>query len=75
LDPFYLDIMNSFKKRAEKARNPVARELFLLMDRKSTNLAVAIDVIHTRELLEWADLLGPYICLLKVNLQTRGEFL
>ena len=60
--------MTSFRKRAEKVGSPVARELFLLIDRKKTNLAVAIDVIHTKELLEWADLLGPYVCLLKVNL-------
>jgi uridine monophosphate synthetase len=56
----------SFKERAGLAVNPIAKELFLLMDRKHTNLMVAVDVTHVQELLHWADLLGPYICVLKV---------
>jgi uridine monophosphate synthetase len=59
--------MVSFKERAELAVNPIAKDLFLLMDRKHTNMAVAVDVSRVEELFHWADLLGPYICILKVN--------
>ncbi len=58
--------MKSFSTRAKSQANPTARALLELMDRKKTNLSIAADVITKRELLDMADVLGPYICVLKV---------
>ncbi len=58
--------MKSYSTRAKSQANPTARALLELMDRKKTNLSIAADVITKRELLDMADVLGPYICVLKV---------
>lgn len=61
--------MNTYKtytERAEQHPNACARSLFELMERKQTNLSVAVDVTTKKELLSIADAVGPYVCVLKV---------
>lgn len=62
--------MNTYKPYSERAKqhsNACARSLLELMERKQTNLSVAVDVTTKKELISIADAIGPYICVLKVN--------
>lgn len=63
--------MNTYKtytERAEQHPNACARSLFELMERKQTNLSVAVDVTTKKELLSIADAVGPFVCVLKVKI-------
>lgn len=42
----------SYKARADVAKCAVAREIFQLMERKKSNLCIAIDVQNKQELLQ-----------------------
>jgi orotidine-5'-phosphate decarboxylase len=66
----FVKTMNTNKTYADRAKqhpNACARSLFELMERKQTNLSVAVDVTTKKELLSIADAVGPYVCVLKVK--------
>jgi orotidine-5'-phosphate decarboxylase len=44
------------------------------MENKKSNLSVAVDVTTKKELLHLADLLGPYICILKTHIDIVQDF-
>ena len=46
--------------------NGVLKDLHAIMIKKKSILCVAADVTSCQELLQLADSIGPYICLLKV---------
>jgi orotidine-5'-phosphate decarboxylase len=56
----------SYGERAAQHPNACAKRLLELMENKKSNLSLALDVTTKKELLEIADKVGPYICLLKV---------
>lgn len=64
----------SFETRAKYAKNPVAAKLFKLMATKKTNLCVAVDVTVGADLLNIAERVGPYICLLKTHIDLLEDF-
>lgn len=66
--------MLTYKDRARLCNNPSARKLFQLMDSKSSNLALSVDVTRKKELLHFADLLGPEICVLKTHIDIVEDF-
>ena len=66
--------MLSFFKRAQLTRHPVAQQLFTLMDKKQTNLSIALDCTREKQLLELADLLGPEICILKTHVDILEDY-
>jgi len=57
----------TYLQRVQFHSNPTAQRLLTLMDKKNTNLCVAADVTTKKELLQLADRIGPYICILKVR--------
>jgi uridine monophosphate synthetase len=57
----------SYAERAVLAKHPMGHDLFLLMEEKKTNLAVAADMSDKQKLLEFADAIGPYICIFKTH--------
>lgn len=63
----------TFLQRAELQRNPIGKKLFLLMDKKQTNLAISADVTSKKELIEIADKLGPKICVLKTHIDIVSD--
>jgi len=64
----------SYSKRAETAPHPLARNLFYLMEEKQTNLAASADITDKQQLLLFADMVGPYICVLKTHVDIIEDF-
>ena len=58
----------TYAERAQVALHPLARHLFLLMEKKKTNLGLAADVTRQDQLLQMAQDLGPYICVFKTHI-------
>lgn len=64
----------SYAQRAALCTNPSSKKLLSLMDLKKTNLCVAADVTTKQALLQLADAVGPYICLLKTHIDIITDF-
>lgn len=58
----------------DKSPNPIAQKLRVIMEQKQTNLACAADVTTKKEILELADHVGPYICILKTHIDIINDF-
>ena len=63
-----------YADRAKLTSNPTAKRLLILMDEKRTNLCCAADFIEKQQLLEFADLVGPEICVLKTHIDIVEDF-
>lgn len=64
----------SFLERADVATNEVSRSLFKIMHTKKTNLCLAADVTKSEDILNLAESLGPFICLLKIHVDIIEDF-
>lgn len=64
----------SYGERATKSKNPIAKKLFQLMQKKQTNLAANFDVTSSEDLLRLANLAGPYLCVLKTHVDILKDF-
>ncbi|EEH37111.2 orotidine 5'-phosphate decarboxylase [Paracoccidioides lutzii Pb01] len=54
--------------RASRHSNPLAKQLFQIAEEKKSNVVVSADVTTSKELLDLADRLGPYITVLKTHI-------
>lgn len=68
------NITKSYSARADVHRNATAARLLRLMSSKKTNLCASLDVTTTAELLHLADVLGPYLCLVKTHIDIVSDF-
>jgi uridine monophosphate synthetase len=57
----------SFQERSLVTHSSLVKKLFQLMDKKSTNLAVAADVFNVEELFKLIEQVGQHICMLKIH--------
>lgn len=65
----------SYKSRiAAYDKNPTAKLLLEIMDRKQSNLCLSIDVTKKEQLLNIVDAVGPYLCVVKVGFPDLNSF-
>lgn len=64
----------SFTARADLAKNQVAKNLFRIMSDKKTNLCLAADVTTSETILNLAENVGPYICVLKTHVDIITDY-
>lgn len=57
----------SYSERVQKQTNPAAKALLEIIVRKKSNLCVSVDVTSTADFLSIIDIVGPYVCLVKVS--------
>ena len=66
--------MNQYQKIKLNSNNPITHKLIDIITEKQTNLCVSADVDTTEELLNLANQVGPYICILKTHIDTLSDF-
>ncbi|GAB6024028.1 orotidine-5'-phosphate decarboxylase [Chamberlinius hualienensis] len=64
----------TYKSRAVLCKHPANKRLFEIMAEKETNLAISADVTTCDNLLEIAQELGPYICMIKTRVNLLKDF-
>ncbi|KAJ5815188.1 Orotidine 5'-phosphate decarboxylase [Penicillium riverlandense] len=64
----------TYGARARTHPNPLARRLFEVAEAKQSNVTVSADVTTTKELLDLADRLGPYIAVIKTHIDILSDF-
>ena len=60
-------LKQTYSQRAANHTNPAAKALLETIERKRSNLCVSVDVTKKADFLRIIDVVGPYICLVKVN--------
>jgi uridine monophosphate synthetase len=63
-----------YAERERFTANQLAKQLFVLLDKKKTNLALSADVTDCKALLALADKIGPEICILKTHVDILENF-
>lgn len=64
----------SFDKRADLATSPIGKMLLNLISAKKSNLCVAADFTKCADILNLANEIGPYICILKTHVDIIEDF-
>ncbi|PTU18593.1 hypothetical protein P175DRAFT_0503389 [Aspergillus ochraceoroseus IBT 24754] len=64
----------TYGARAKNHPNPLTKKLFEIAEAKKTNVTVSADVTTTKELLDLADRLGPYIAVIKTHIDILSDF-
>ncbi|XP_078580349.1 uridine 5'-monophosphate synthase-like isoform X3 [Branchiostoma floridae x Branchiostoma japonicum] len=64
----------SYGERGDLCQHPVAKQLFDIMERKKSNLAVSADLCTAAGILKLADEVGPHICMLKTHVDIITDF-
>ncbi|XP_018318945.1 uridine 5'-monophosphate synthase [Agrilus planipennis] len=63
-----------YTDRIPFTKNPVAKRLLKIISEKQSNLCLAADVLTGTELLNLAEEVGPYICILKTHIDIIEDF-
>lgn len=64
----------SYSEKATLNTNMLAKRLFAIMEEKKSNLCVAVDAKTSIEMLDLANRVGPFICLLKTHIDILSDF-
>lgn len=63
-----------YAARAELSTHKLTKRLFTLMEQKKSNLCVSADLTSAADILKLADLVGPYIVMLKTHVDIIEDF-
>ena len=72
-DPLF-PIPFSFGETTKLKLHPIRNRLEAIMKEKKSNLCFAADFTKKQELLEWVNIVGPYICILKTHIDILEDF-
>ncbi|KAB8258073.1 humps family-domain-containing protein [Aspergillus pseudonomiae] len=64
----------TYSARASAHPNALVKKLFEVAEAKKSNVTVSADVTTTKELLDLADRLGPYIAVIKTHIDILSDF-
>jgi orotidine 5'-phosphate decarboxylase subfamily 1 len=64
----------SYADRAAASANPAGKKLFQLMHEKKTNVACAVDVVKSRELLDLVGKFGEELAVVKTHVDVLEDF-
>ncbi|KAK0191092.1 orotidine monophosphate decarboxylase [Armillaria mellea] len=64
----------TYGQRASKHSNPAAKLLLETIERKTSNLAVSVDVTKSKDFLAIVDAVGPFVCLIKTHVDIIEDF-
>ncbi len=64
----------AYKDRADHADHPITKRLLNTINDKQTNLIFSADLAEKEEMMQMADLVGPYICALKTHTDFYQSF-
>ena len=70
----FILILMTFPVRAKSAHNAVAKQLYELMDKKQSNLALALDVVNSTRFFEILEKCGDRIVILKTHTDCIDDF-
>ena len=68
------NVSMSFEERKERAKCQVVKKLLQTMDKKKSNLCVAVDVPRSSQLLDIARKIGNQICCLKTHVDILQDW-
>lgn len=64
----------TYEARMELTKCPIAKDLLQIIVTKKTNLCLAADLKKSVDILNAADAVGPYICILKTHIDIIEDF-
>jgi len=64
----------SYEEKLKNTKHPIACKLLNIAIQKQSNLIVSADLITTKELLEFAEKVGPHIVALKTHIDIVSDF-
>lgn len=64
----------TYAVRKDFAKSPIAQQLFDIISIKKTNLCLAADLTEAQAILNVADAVGPFICVLKTHIDIINNF-
>jgi len=64
----------SYLERSKLCSNALTKKLFEIMEEKKTNLCVALDYTSSEEVLKVADLIGPFVAIIKIHCDIIFDF-
>lgn len=64
----------SYAERIPYCINPAAQKLLQIISDKQSNLSVSADFVQKKDLLAFADQVGPEICVLKTHIDILEDF-
>lgn len=65
---------SSYEKKLSQSQHPVSKKLLEICLAKKSNLIASADVVTTKELLDFAEKVGPHIVALKTHIDIITDF-
>ncbi|XP_015788577.1 uridine 5'-monophosphate synthase [Tetranychus urticae] len=61
-------------ERMSRTVNPINKVLFEMMERKKTNLCLAVDLTKSSEIIDIVDKMGPHVVIIKIHVDIIEDF-